>query len=303
MKLSTAICTWNRASLLASTLDALSKVDVPSGCEWELVIVDNNCTDDTPSVIESFKSKLPIVAVNEPQQGHSHSRNRAIATVTGDYLIWTDDDVWVDKNWLNAYVDAFQRYPEAAFFGGTIEPRFESDPPKWLEENWQRCAGVFATRSFGDEEFAFDEKKLPFGANFAIKTELQKQYNYDPRFGRVTDAVVRGYDEIDVLRQLLRDGHTGYWIPAAKLDHFIPTDRMTIDYVRKFYEGQGETWIVRGQATEPSFQLYMAWVGHLLGYYCHRCFGTTHTWFDHVVKASRAKGKIRSRRQLSLSKA
>lgn len=291
-----AICTWNRAELLRQTLQSLHEMSVPDDLNWEVVLVDNNCTDHTSQVVDSFQSKLPLRAVVETQQGHSHSRNRAIRESRGEFIIWTDDDVLVDQGWLKAYLDAFQRQPAAAFWGGPIEPRFESEPPRWLQENWKRCAGVFAVRSFGDDEFEFNDRLLPFGANFAIRGDLQRQCLYDSRFGRVSDESVRGYDEIDVLRQLLATGHRGFCVPQARLQHFIPTSRMTIDYVRRFYEGQGETWVLRGHSKLPSWKLAGQWIGHELGYACYRLFGTTHRWFDHVVKASRAKGQLRKRR-------
>ena len=300
--LTIAICTWNRAELLRQTLASLKQMSVPGDLKWEIVLVDNNCTDHTADVIASFDSQLPIRAVVEPQQGHSHSRNRAIQESQGDYILWTDDDVLVDSGWLLAYLAAFERHPSAAFWGGPIEPRFESEPPRWLRENWKRCAGVFAVRSFGDDEFEFTERVLPFGANFAIRGELQRQLLYDARFGRVSDQSVRGYDEIDVLRQLLDAGHRGFSVPAATLKHFIPTSRMTIDYVRRFYEGQGETWVLRGQSQEPVWKLAAQCLGHELGYACHRTFGQTQRWFDHVVKASRAKGQLRKRFVASASR-
>lgn len=292
-----AICTWNRAELLRQTLQSLLQMTVPNDLDWEIVLVNNNCTDHTSEVIASFRSRLPLRDVVEPLQGHSHSRNRAISESHGDYIVWTDDDVVVDKDWLTAYLVAFRQQPEASFWGGSIEPRFESEPPRWLQENWKRCAGVFAVRSFGESEFEFSERVLPFGANFAIRGALQRERLYDSRFGRVSDESVRGYDEIDVLRQLLRSGHRGFSVPKASLQHFIPTTRMTIDYVRRFYEGQGETWVLRGESKDTRSSLTLQWLGHECGYWCCRCLGTTHRWFDHAVKASRARGQLRQRRQ------
>lgn len=299
MFVSITICTWNRAQLLEQTLRSLEAMEVPDDVDWEVIVVDNNCTDETPDVVASFLQRLPLRSVIEEKQGHSHSRNRAIAESTGDFILWTDDDVIVSPQWLSQYCQAFAGPTEVGFWGGTIEPLFESTPPKWLQENWRRCGGVFAVRDFGSEPVEFTKRKLPFGANFAIRRSLQERFGYDSRFGRVSDVSVRGYDEIDVLTQVIDAGFRGHSVPGATLQHFIPTARMSLDYVRQFYEGQGETWVLRGESDAPSRQLAINYWSHQLGYRLRRCIGPTAKWFDHLVKASRARGQWKKRAELA----
>ena len=50
---SVAICTWNRSAVLGLTLDQLTRLRVPADVEWELLVVNNNCTDDTDAVCAS----------------------------------------------------------------------------------------------------------------------------------------------------------------------------------------------------------------------------------------------------------
>ena len=61
---------------------------------------------------------------------------------TGDLICWTDDDVLVEPAWLNAYVDAAARRPNAGIFDGTIRPWFEHEPPVWLRDNERLLAGM-----------------------------------------------------------------------------------------------------------------------------------------------------------------
>ena len=130
MKITVEICTWNRAALLDRTLDCMRQLHVPDGAEWELLIVNNNCSDDTDSVLSRYGEFLPIRRVFEPRQGTCHARNTAVREARGELLVQTDDDVLVDRAWLQEYCAAATRFPEAAFFGGTIEPWFESSPPR-----------------------------------------------------------------------------------------------------------------------------------------------------------------------------
>ena len=126
------VCTWNRAASLARTLDGMTRLAVPDGVAWELLVVNNRCTDDTDAVIASFDGRLPIRGTHESVPGLANARNRGIAEAAGAYVAWTDDDVLVDERWLAGYCAAFRRWPEASVFGGPIEPEFEGEPPAWI---------------------------------------------------------------------------------------------------------------------------------------------------------------------------
>src|SRR5690348_908357 len=98
-RLTVAICTWNRARALRTTLEQLTRVRVPAGAAWELLVVNNNCTDDTDAACREFETRLPIRLLHEPTPGQSHARNLAIRESRGAYIAWTDDDVLVDEGW------------------------------------------------------------------------------------------------------------------------------------------------------------------------------------------------------------
>ncbi len=98
MRVETAICTWNRASLLDRTLAEFRLLEIPHGVEWEVMVVNNQCSDSTDAVIARHAAHLPIRRLVEPRPGLSHSRNCAVAAARGDLLVWTDDDVLVDRH-------------------------------------------------------------------------------------------------------------------------------------------------------------------------------------------------------------
>ena len=84
MHLTVAICTWNRAGLLARTLERLVAMESPVA-PWEVLVVDNGSTDDTPRVLDRFASRLPLRRLLEPALGLSNARNAAVACT--DYRI------------------------------------------------------------------------------------------------------------------------------------------------------------------------------------------------------------------------
>ena len=296
MKISVAICTWNRADLLRQTLLHMQGLHIDGQFAWELVIVNNNSTDGTQLVIEEFRQSLPIVDVFEPIQGHSQSRNRAVATASGDYLVWTDNDVLVDPNWLAAYHEAFQTYPDAAFFGGVIEPEFETPRPAWLEARWDVCQAVYAARMLGTQPLVLDEKTLPYGANYAVRMDVQRQFLYDIAFGRKATAMI-GEDEVAVLRAMAQAGHRGMWVPAARLKHFIPTNRICESYVRKYFVGQGQTNVMKGKTSRNRWLLFLEASYFYALYQLKRAYARPLEWVSHMIRASLCWGEFRATRR------
>jgi glycosyltransferase involved in cell wall biosynthesis len=244
MLLTVAICTWNRAGLLERTLEAFQSLKVPAGVQWELLVVNNNCTDNTDQIIDQFQSTLPIRRLFEPQAGHSVARNCAIAAAKGEWILWTDDDVLVDPNWLSAYFEAIRSRPDFSFMGGTIEPWFEKTPPKWLGYHLANLEGAFAiirrdlqTRPLGNN--AENESEPIFGANMVFKTQLLKENLFNPNLGLVGNNPMRG-DETELISRLTSSGHRGLWVGNATVKHFIPNARMTTSYLWGFFKGLGQ---------------------------------------------------------------
>ena len=238
MLITVAICTGNRASLLKRTLAAFAKLIIPSDVQWELLVVNNNCTDHTDEVIKQFDKKLPIRRLFESQAGHSVARNCAIAKANGQWILWTDDDVLVDPQWLSAYIKAIRSQPKFAFVGGTIEPWFEKTPPKWLTRHLVNLEGAFAIIRRDLETRPLKDDAI-FGANMGFKTELLKSNLFDPNLGLVGNNPMRG-DETELISRLVELGHQGLWVGEAKVKHFIPNARMTTTYLWNFFKGLGQ---------------------------------------------------------------
>ncbi|MGI9519093.1 MAG: glycosyltransferase [Pirellulaceae bacterium] len=296
MNVSIAICTWNRSRLLRQTLDHIVQMEIPQGIDWELVIVDNRSTDDTPDVIKSFSDRLPVKYVFEPEQGHSASRNRAIDEAAGDYILWTDNDVIVNRRWLAAYVEGFGRHPDAGYFGGKIIPVFESEKPEWLEETWNKCRAVFAWRDLGDEEMELPANVFPYGANFAIRADLQRRFRFDTAQGRKAQGMI-GNDEIQVLRQIASTGFHGVWLPQASLQHYISDDRATPQFVQSYFVGQGHTNITEGKVRKSRSAAWREWLQNQVGFRFKRIHHPPEVWVSHLIRAGLSRGEYLALRE------
>lgn len=219
----------------------MTKLRDPENVDWELLIVNNKCTDNTLNVVKSFEGLLPIRHVTEKKQGLSHARNRAIDEARGEVIIWTDDDVLVGQNWLVEYCKGFRRHPDAIFFGGPIEPWFEIPPPKWIKSNMAIFETAFACRNLGDSEKVIkEEKDFPFGANMAVRTKAYHLFRYNPLLGRTGKNMISG-EESEFFRSLVARGYSGIWVPAARVKHFIPRERLTRQYIISYFRAHGVT--------------------------------------------------------------
>ncbi|MEP7088232.1 MAG: glycosyltransferase [Gemmatimonadota bacterium] len=298
MRASVAICTRNRCAALAQTLRALTEVVAQSSLALDLIVVDNGSTDDTPRTIASFNASLPLRTIVEQRIGLSHARNAVIDLARGDYIVWIDDDVIVDPDWLRAYGDAFRAWPDAAFFGGPIVPDFAGTPPRWLHEALPQIGNAYAMLDLGPAPRSLDAHALPFGANFAIRADAQRRHRYDPKLGRRGDLLYAG-EEWGVLASLLEEGSTGRWVPGARVRHLITAERQTTRYLRRYYIGNGMSHAsVRTADGESMLFDRPRWVwrealAQEIAYRATRIFAPPRHWSAHLKRASVAWGMLR----------
>ena len=218
MNASIILCTYNRASTLSRALESLSDLDVPAGLDWELLVVDNNSTDDTRAIVErvAAEARLPCRYLFEPSQGKSFALNTGIAQALGQVLVFTDDDVTFDRGWLRALLAAFDA-PDCAGVGGQIVPVWPAPPPRWFSDTgpYRLLPAVVGYR--------FDTSgpviRPPYGANMAYRRVM-----FD-RYGRFrTDISPRGRERIpgedtEFGRRVLNGGEQVIYVPGAIADH------------------------------------------------------------------------------------
>jgi glycosyltransferase involved in cell wall biosynthesis len=296
-----AICTHNRAKLLRETLQSLAELHWPPAEVCEVLVVLNRCTDWSVDVLQQFADRLPLRWTEVSKLGLSHARNRAICEARGAWIIWTDDDVHVEPDWIQQYLLGMARYPEAGFLGGTIIPRFiEVTPPAWLGRALPYVASAYATRERWEEPLELTVEFLPFGANFAVRREIHVQHFYRTDLGRVGRGWVGGEEE-DLFRRLLAHGHRGFWLPRAKVHHLIPPERATRAYLRSYYRGAGKTSLRMEQPLPPPGQLWSKAIRQECLYWLARATGRAEWWIPRLVKSSYRWGQLTASRNAPAS--
>jgi glycosyltransferase involved in cell wall biosynthesis len=267
---SVVVCTYNRAGLLRETLASMQAMTLPTGCAVEIIVVDNNSTDDTPAVVaESARDgRVPIVALREHRQGKSFALNTALARVKGDVLALTDDDVIAPPDWLWRVVEDF-RARDVTFVFGKVLPRWSrTPPPELLTAQAQDIWGPLALVDYGNTPVAYfadsTVQRLPIGANLAFsRAAVSAVGGWRTDLGKVNNTLISGEDH-EIFIRLRRHGlYAGYYDPALTVRHFVPADRLTRRYFRRWFFWHGKTQALMLDELYP--QLDMSRVPHVAG--------------------------------------
>jgi glucosyl-dolichyl phosphate glucuronosyltransferase len=241
------LCTYNRSRMLGDTLASLVALDAPADCSWEIVVVDNNSTDDTAAVVAQYAamSRVPVVYAKEPAQGKSFALNHGLALASGDIIALTDDDVLASKDWLSRLVETFREH-SVTFAFGKVLPRWERVPPPELLTQRAQCIwGPLAIVDYGDEAAPYSVEcngRLPIGANLAFARDaLVAIGGWRTDLGKVNNTLISGEDH-EIFTRLKRQGlYVGYYDPAIVVKHFVPSSRLTRRYFRKWFFWHGKT--------------------------------------------------------------
>lgn len=231
VNISVIICTYNRASSLADTLQSLEKQSYGYN-KWELIVVDNNSNDDTKEIISQYSGKLPNLTYKfEPQQGLSNARNLGINSAQGEIIVFTDDDVLPGIDWLALIQSNMDKYNCDAC-GGYIAPKWEAPPPPWLTEIFYGFLAI-KTDPNGPRQLSINDE-LPFGANMAFRKSMFSRYGlFDTQKGRKGN-ILAGGEDTEMFARIIQENCSVYYFPDIKVTHKVEAFRIKKNYFRRW---------------------------------------------------------------------
>ncbi len=105
MILSVIIPTYNRADALNLTLDNLMKQLFAE--EWEVIVINNNCTDNTDEIVKIHQQNFPVSLrlVYEKTLGAAAARNAGARVASGDFLVFIDNDILTEPDFLQLHLN------------------------------------------------------------------------------------------------------------------------------------------------------------------------------------------------------
>lgn len=229
--ISVVICCYNSAWVIRRALEALKGQKLDSSIPYEIVLVDNRCTDDTVAVAEETMQGVDVDfrVVREDNPGLANARRKGIREVKYEYVIYCDDDNLLCPDYVATMVNVLDGMPDVGAVGGRGVPEFEVEPATVVKENLE-CYAV------GSQ---LEHKDWLFGAGLALRTSLVRDV-YDNQecylMGRRGKELLAGDDSELVLSMVLR-GYKVYATDAVWFTHVLKAERLTETYYYRLYDG------------------------------------------------------------------
>ena len=272
MRFSVVIPTYNRAPELRETLRSLATLAARD--PWEVLVVDNNSSDETREVVLDAAPQFPVPLhyLFEAEQGRSAALNAGIRRSRGRVIVTTDDDVRVQPDWLErcgAALDTLQ----CDYVGGKVLPVWGAPRPAWIPDHGGKQWAVIALLDYGPDSIPFftQAHRVPLGVNMAFRREaFDRAGLWDNRVGRKKGTLL-GQEVREWMARARGAGLRGAYAPSMVVHHVIQNDRLNKRYFRRWYYWNGvsrallyrHSWIDM-QAPE-STDVDFSRVPHILG--------------------------------------
>jgi glucosyl-dolichyl phosphate glucuronosyltransferase len=296
MKYSVVIATYNRAADLRDTLKSLARLRPDDA--WEVIVVDNNSTDDTRDVVLHAATDFPapLRYLVEREQGRSPALNTGIEAAAGEIIVTTDDDVRVPVDWLTRAAEGLRRL-NCDYVGGRVLPIWGAERPQWLPDYGGKHWAVIALLDHGSQPIEFGAR-VPLGVNMAFTRHAFEQAGlFDRHTGRRAGTLL-GQEIREWCIRARKTGIRGWYVPEFTLEHVIPADRLNKQYFRRWFYWRG---ISRAMLYERSgldmeapeqTVLDFSTVPHVLGvprYLYRKAVRTAFAWMRDSVRHSRLR--------------
>jgi glycosyltransferase involved in cell wall biosynthesis len=230
IKISAIIPTYNRSDLLLNTIKSLKE---QSYIGYEIIVVDNGCSDHIRLLVESQKKdidikKCSIRYIQSPDIGLHNTRHIGAKSAKGEILLYIDDDIIADKNLLQEIIKPYHE-ADIGCVGGRILPDWEVEPPEWINQIPKWYLSIL------DDDEGPKEVQWIYGCNFSVRKELLFRvggFNPDA-FGNKKLWWYRGDGEIGLLKKVHEAGEKVIYNPNALVWHLIPKERLTVGYIKE----------------------------------------------------------------------
>ncbi len=272
--ISVIICTYNRANFLSKCLQSLADQTIDRDL-FEILVINNNSTDNTPDIAASFSEKIQnFRIIIETKQGLSYARNRGWIESQGKYIAFIDDDAVADVDWLSKIVVTFSSIkPKPDACGGRVELLWESPRPVWMHDSLLAPLGKF---DYGTTGFFIKDSHVNLsGSNMAFKKEVSGKVGFfDYTLGRQGNILLSN-DETEFFQRMHNNNLTMYYTPEISVKHHVTNERLSKQwhYDRSYWQGRSSA--VMDFKNNPGVIKNIVKIGiktGKLGYYSLSCF-------------------------------
>ncbi|WP_129677454.1 glycosyltransferase family 2 protein [Candidatus Chloroploca sp. Khr17] len=240
LRITAAICTHNRASMLPAAIESLLTQTLPA-TDYEILVIDNASTDATPQIIQRYLNAPGSVTLRsavQPVLGLSHARNLAVGMAEGEIIAFLDDDAVADSAWLAALLDAYAMHPDAWAVGGKVLPLWQGKRPRWLTDDLLPHLSML---DLGAVVRPLQKGEALYGVNFSCRRCAFDAIGlFRSDLGRQGIALL-GSEESEFQQRVLQHGQALLYTPHAIVKHRVMAERLQKRYfIRRAY-GKGRT--------------------------------------------------------------
>lgn len=229
--ISVVICCFNSAWIIDRCLLALQQQLIKEDLDWEIVLIDNNCTDNTVEVAENTMkgSAIPFKIIKESKAGLAYARRTGINNVKFSCVIFCDDDNLLCPEYVQTMYDILQSDSSIGAVGGKGEAEFQSEPAPIVKANLD-CYAVGSQLA---------HKDWLYGAGLALRTALVKEV-YETQhcylIGRKGDMLLSG-DDSELVMSMVNRGYKVHPTDDVQYIHVLKANRLTEEYYKRLYKG------------------------------------------------------------------
>jgi GT2 family glycosyltransferase len=258
LRASIIIPTYNRAPYLSTCLRALASQKADPKI-FEIIIIDNNSTDNTPVVILDFAqshSNLSIKYLHEKNQGAAIARNRAMAEARGEILCFLDDDTVPPPDWLAAMEAGFAS-PNVGCVGGPAILDYQGqERPSWLRGDLQGLLSGYEL-SYKEPTEITEVAEFPFLCNMAVRRRVITEVGeFRSDLGRSANRKLAG-EETELIGRILKAGWIILYLPKAHVRHLVAPERLKKQYIYRIGRGLASTHVYL--TSDGRFLMIMRW--------------------------------------------
>jgi glucosyl-dolichyl phosphate glucuronosyltransferase len=239
MDVSVVIASANRAIQLADTLASLARVRTTGATE--LLVVDNNSTDDTRNVVAAAAADypFPVRYIFEAEQGKYAAMNTGVREARGIVIAATDDDARFEADWLERAVGGLAEHG-CDFVGGRVVPIWSAAKPGWLSETSSIHSKVIALLDHGADVREFGRGiSWPLGVNVVYRRSVFDRVGYfDNRLGRKA-GTLRNQSQREWHLRARAAGVRGFYLPDMIVHHVVTPERLHKQYFRRWLYWHG----------------------------------------------------------------
>ena len=251
--LSIILSTYNRSADLKIMLESLLAQEKDSSFEFEIILIDNNSSDDTKEIVKSFETQFgnKLHYIFQPIPGKCLSINIGIEKSKGDIIVFTDDDVVLHPSWLKN-ISKFFQLNACDGIGGRVLPIYNEDVPAWVKQNPRQAAGGVVIYDQGEHSFQINNNTERFiGCNWAFKrTVFNDCGNFNTKLGPGT-PVMMGEDE-DFFERVRQSKKILFYCAQALVHHPVSLKRLALPFVAKWHMALGRYEAIKEIENNPS---------------------------------------------------